>query len=125
MARETTKYPAPKDPQDDRGYGPSWRDVSAALKHSHTVFGHEHYLTLWDGDIKRNPQPGIVFTLACGFRDCPVYQGPGPHNFWHRFPHRDFKTVPSMVLDIITRSIEAREGYLAQRTLPIFGEPEA
>jgi len=124
MAREQAKYPSPRDPGDDRGYGPSWRDVSEALRRSKALFGHEHSFSLWDGDSAKNPQPGVVFTLHCHFKECPVHSLIGPGVLWHRYPSKDFKTVPAMLLDIIERVDEMREGYLAQQQLPIFSEPK-
>lgn len=115
MTREQAKYPTPKDPGDDRGYGPSWRDVTLGLRSLRELTGQTY--TIMSTPEKSAPQDGpgrLVWYLNCG-KDRPWTDPHEPMGPYAKFPGPGFKTVPVLLMWVIEQEVALWEAWKALR----------
>jgi len=111
MPREQSKYPTPKDPGDDRGVGPSWRDVQQALDGLKAKTGFEYTFTIHPGGA-----PGaksteyLVVYLRTGFTR-PWHSDETKYGQYLRFPNQYAKTMPATLIILAEREWDAVEAY--------------
>lgn len=105
MATQTPKYPSPKDPGDDRGYGPSWRDVTNGLQELRRLTGFSYWTPAYPSSKDPNsPYDCLIWYVKCAF-DRPWTDELNKYGPYGRFPNKDYKTVPALLCALIEREV--------------------
>lgn len=111
MARELAKYPTPAQPADERGVGPSWRDVMQGLAALKKKTGHEYTYTTHLGEVPGEPSSTyLVVYLRCAFPR-PWANEDTKYGQYLKFPNKLVKTMPATILILIEREWDAQEEY--------------
>jgi len=103
MTRENPKYPTAAPQEAPSARGPSWRDVYEALDELHDLIGFEYTVQAWPSrpqGAKRSDS--LCWYLRTSF-DRPWADEEFKYGVYARFPHKDHRTVPALLLALIDR----------------------